>query len=191
MKKFIVLMLFISSFTYTIDFEVGKEFINNGILTIKDSSDTKVDIKDTNGFYLEVYQGDINISGVPFIAGVGLRLNNYQVSDTDKAIGTVATLYGIARYEADLSILKPYVQLRFGYPYFGQSDYVNEYNNPLSLYNNDMVGEYYMSAGIGTTVSILDISLNYEYNTYKLKSNHFEELKASSANVSLNFGLKF
>lgn len=91
MKKLILLLFCISSFAYSIDFEFGKEFINNGVLAIKDSSDTKVNIKDTNGHYLEVYQGDINISGVPFIAGVGLRLNNYQVSDTEKAIGTVAT----------------------------------------------------------------------------------------------------
>lgn len=89
-----------------------------------------------------------------------------------------------------MSLLKPYVQLRFGYPYFGQSDYINEYNNPLNLYSNDVVGEYYLSTGLGTTISILDISLNYEYNTYKLKSTHFDELKASS-NISINVGLKF
>mgnify|MGYP000063470672 FL=1 len=89
------------------------------------------------------------------------------------------------------TVSNPYFHLRFGYPYAAEGDYVKEYNNPLDIYYNDLAGVTYLSGGLGMSFSFIDLSVNYDYNIYKIKTDGFDTKDATSSNVSFNIGAKF
>lgn len=191
MKRVIILLVLITSFSYAIGFAVGKEFISGGTLTIKNSPATTIDVLDSMGLYIEAYQGNLDISGIPAAAGVGIKFNSYTIDGSEEGVGTVATVYGIGRFEWDLSAFKPYAQLRIGYPYVSEGQYLIDYNDPGNTHFNDLVGIYYLSLGIGATISFVDVSVNYDYNNYKFKSGGFGDMDATSGNIGINLGAKF
>lgn len=187
MKKIILLLTLLSSFVYGVGYSVGKEVALSPKLEI----DTKVDIKDNMGIYAEVFQGDIDVQGIPLEAGVGLKINSFFDTASDKQAFVATTLYGIARFNWDLASMKPYLQMRFGYPRAVEGDYIAEYNNPTKAFSNDLKGVYYYSAGLGATVKFIDLSVNYDYTTYKLTSTGFAEKNANTSLISIYVGAKF
>lgn len=187
MKKIIMLFITLSTFSYGVGFSIGKEIALSPKLQI----DTEVDLEDRMGIYAEVYQGNIDVQGLPLEAGVGLRLNSFFEPSSDKQAFLTATIYGIARLVWDLSSIKPYVQLRFGYPYAAEGDYIAEYNNPTKTFSNDLQGIYYYSAGLGATIKFIDLSVNYDYTSYKLTSTGFDDKNANTSLISIYAGVKF
>lgn len=187
MKKIILLLIAISTLSFGAGFSIGKEMSLSPKLQI----DTEVDIEDRMGIYAEVYQGSIDVQGLPLEAGVGLRLNSFFETSSDKQAFLSTTIYGIARLAWDLNSIKPYIQMRFGYPYAAEGDYISEYNNPSKTFTNDLQGIYYYSAGLGATIKFVDLSVNYDYTTYKLTSTGFDEKNASTSLVSIYAGVKF
>jgi len=187
MKKVIIFLILISNFAFAIDFSIGKEFSTGVKLKIDDALSTEIDMKDNVGVYIEASQGEIDLGGVPAAAGVGLKLNSFFNGDSQ--VIAVGTLYAVARFEADFSSYKPYAQLKFGYPKVAEGDYIKTYTiggNPVT----DVVGTYYFGGGIGATIYFVDLSVNYDYNMYKLKTIS-REVNASNGNVSFNVGVKF
>lgn len=187
MKKIVVFLILISNFAFAIEFSIGKEFSTGVKLKIDDVLSTEIDMKDNVGVYAEVSQGEIDLGGVPATAGVGIKLNSFFNGDTQVIAN--GTLYAVVRFEADFSSFKPYAQLKFGYPKVAEGDYIKAYTiagNPIT----DVVGTYYFGAGVGATVYFVDLSVNYDYNTYKLKTIS-EEVNGSNGNVSFNVGVKF
>ena len=188
MKKLIIIFTLITGFAYSFEFQAGKELVSNG--TFKMEGSDSIDIIDDLGIYLEMYADELNIQNLPGKVGVGIKFNNYKQDTTDKSVATVATIYGIWKIEMD-TVSNPYFHLRFGYPYAAEGDYVKEYNNPLDIYYNDLAGVTYLSAGLGMSFSFIDLSVNYDYNIYKIKTDGFDTKDASSSNVSFNIGAKF
>lgn len=188
MKKLIILFTLMTGFAYSFEFQVGKELVSNGSFKIEASN--AIDISDDLGIYLEMYSDELNIQNLPGKVGVGIKFNNYKQDTTDKSVATVATIYGIWKLEMD-AISSPYVQLKFGYPYAAEGDYVKEYNNPLNIYYNDLAGVTYLSGGLGMSFSFIDLSVNYDYNIYKMKTDGFDTKNVSSTNLSFNIGAKF
>lgn len=187
MRKIFLLMALISTFSYGVGFSIGKETALSPKLQI----DTEADIEDRIGVYAEVFQGNIDVQGLPLEAGVGLRLNSFFETSSDKQAFLTTTIYGIARLAWDLSSFKPYVQMRFGYPYAAEGEYITNYNNPAKTFSNDLQGVYYYSAGIGATIKFVDLSVNYDYTTYKLTSTGFDDKNANTSLVSVYAGVKF
>lgn len=189
MKKLIVIFTMITGLVYSFEFKAGKELLSNGSFKIEGTD--SIDISDDLGIYLEMYSDELNIQNLPGKVGVGIKFNNYKQDITDKSVATVATIYGIWKMEMEDVAGKPYAHLRFGYPYAAEGDYVKEYNNPLNIYYNDLAGISYLSGGVGMSLSFVDVSINYDYNMYKIKTSGFDDKNVTSSNVSFNIGAKF
>jgi len=189
MKKKFILLLMLSSLSYGFEIGAGKAIMSSGSLEIEGKS--AIDISDTLGYYVEVYSNDMNIDNVPGKVGVGIKFSSYDQDVTNKSVATIATLYGIWKMELDLNSIKPYFQFRFGYPYAAEGNYVKEYNNSLGTYYNDLSGVTYLSGGLGASIYFLDASVNYDYNTYKIKTSGFSDKDVTSSNISINIGAKF
>lgn len=187
MKKVFILLFLVSSFSYAIGFSIGKEFTSGVNLKIDDALSSKIDMKDNVGIYAEVSQGEIDLGGVPAAAGVGIKFNSFFNDGTQ--VIAIATLYGVARFEAEFSSFKPYAQLKFGYPYVAEGDYIKTYSIGGNLVT-DVTGTYYFGGGIGATISFVDLSVNYDYNIFKIKTAT-QENNANTGNVSINLGVKF
>lgn len=41
------------------------------------------------------------------------------------------------------------------------------------------------------SLSFVDVSVNYDYNMYKIKTSGFDDKNATSSNISFNIGAKF
>lgn len=186
MKKILIFLVLISSFTYSFGFAAGKGINSNGIFSI---DGTSIDTTDSNGIYTEFY---INQDQIPGSVGFGLKLNDLKKDGTGEQVSFIATFYGAIRYELDLSSVKPYALVKIGYPYAAEGDYIKDYNNPSNAYTNDLKGIGYISLGAGIKLYFVDASIGYEYNTFKLSSTDGSSDKdVYSGNVSLNVGVKF
>ena len=189
MKKLTIIFTLITGFVYSFEFKAGKEILSNGMFKIEGSD--SINVSDDLGVYLEMYSDELNIQNLPGKVGVGIKFNNYKQDVTDKSVATVATIYGIWKMEMEDVAVKPYAHFRFGYPYAAEGDYVKEYNNPLDIYYNDLAGVSYLSGGVGMSLSFVDVSVNYDYNMYKIKTSGFDDKNATSSNISFNIGAKF
>lgn len=189
MKKILILLILITSFSYAVGFGGGKTFETASQLKV---DATTIDVVNNMGVYIEVDGGDMDVYGIPMKMGAGLKFDSYfKDNKSGESVSTVITFYGILRKEWELSAFKPYVQFRFGYPYAAEGDYIANYNDATNIYTSDLKGVSYLSLGLGTTISYVDVSVNYDYNNYKLSSNGYSDLNASSGNVSLNLGVRF
>lgn len=185
MKKIILIFLILSSLTFAYGFAGGKAFASGGSLSIKDSPDIKIDTVENTGFYLEFYPTKLELVE----AGLGIKYNNYLEKSTDDSVAYVGTIYGVARFFWEIYNFTPFVQFRAGYPYAFDGKYMRNYKSGL---NNNLKGQAYASAGIGTELFFLDLSFNYEWNTFNLESDSWVGDKDVSQNTfSINLGFKY
>lgn len=187
MKK-IIMFLLLSSLTFAYGFAGGKAFASGGKFVIKDSPTTTINTLDDTGFYLEIYpklQEHVE-------AGLGLKFNGYSEEATDKGVASVTTLYGVARFFLTGGSFLPYIQFKAGYPYALDGDYVKDYKNPSGTNSNDLAGQAYLGMGVGGQLFFLDISLNYEWNSFSLTSNSWVGAKnVTQSNIGINLGFKY
>jgi len=68
---------------------------------------------------------------------------------------------------------------------------MRDYKSPLNV-NNDLKGQAYASAGLGVQMFFLDLSLNYEWNTFNLASDSWiGEKDVAQKTFSINLGFKY
>lgn len=191
MKKIIMLLLIISGVIQGANIAGGKAYLSNGILSIKDTggaTETNIDISDQNGFYLEFY---VNQEDSPAEVAMGLRYNTFEEKSSGDSVAYVTTIYGVGRFVWDIPLLKPYFQIKAGYPYAIDGTYIEEYQNSSNTGYNDMTGDVYFSAGIGLQLLFADASINYDLNSFQLKSSVNGEKDVVESHVSLNVGFIF
>lgn len=194
MKKILIILFSISSFAYGGILAVGQSSLSNNSFLLKSSPEEKIGINDTNSYYLEFYflGEDGNILSSPVDVGVGFKYADYTAESNNKDFAAITTFYLVARGEWDAPIIKPYFQLKGGYPYVFDKEFLTEYGNPNETQYNDLKGKEYISIGLGVRVFIADVSINYEINNYKFKSFKWtDEQDVEQRNVSLNMGIKF
>lgn len=194
MKKILIILFSISSFAYGGILAVGQSSLSNNSFLLKSSPEEKIGINDTNSYYLEFYflGEDGNILSSPVDVGVGFKYADYTAESNNKDFAAITTFYLVARGEWDVPIIKPYFQLKGGYPYVFDKEFLTEYGNPNETQYNDLKGKEYISIGLGVRVFIADVSINYEINNYKFKSFKWtDEQDVEQRNVSLNMGIKF
>lgn len=193
MKKIIVFLFCISSFAYGGILALGQSSISSNSFLIKNSPEEKIKMNNSNSYYLEFYflGEDGNILNSPVDVGLGFKYADYTAESNNKEFAAVTTFYLVARGEWDVSFIKPYFQLKGGYPYVFDKEYLTEYGNPNETEYNDLKGKEYISIGLGLRVFIADVSINYEINNYKFKSFKWNDEKdVEQRNISLNIGIK-
>lgn len=189
MRK-VLLLLLITNSIFASGLAGGKAYIENANFIIKSDNETTIKISDNTGFYLEFYMAPEQDVGAD--VALGLKYNSFIKSDDNQSVAYITTLYGVGRFEWDIPMIKPFFQVKAGYPYCLDGDYIESYDNASKTYYNDLKGESYFGAGIGVRVLFFDASINYEMSSYKLKSTQWiDEKKVSSSNVNLNIGFKF
>lgn len=193
MKKIFLALILLYCTSYGAGFGAGKTLMSGGTFKIKDDSGTSITINDKAGYFIEYYSSAVSSDiTVPVDLAVGIKYNFYEEDKTGKSVAHVTTLYGVARFVWDLPLIKPYFQFKAGYPYAWDGDYITEYDNSDGLIYNDLKSESYLSIGLGTQISFVDMSVNYELNNFKLKRSVVNGDKdVTESNVSINIGAKF
>lgn len=187
MKKILVIFLVLSTMSFAYGFAGGKAFSSGGSFIIKDTPEVEVATVENTGFYLEFYPTPTQQKIVE--AGLGLKFNSYAEESTDTTVASVTTIYGVARFRWDSPSFIPYVQFRAGYPYAWDGNYIKNYKSGI---NNNLKGQAYASVGAGFELFFLDVSANYEWNTFNLASDSWVGEKDVAQNTfSINLGFKY
>lgn len=185
MRNVFVVFLIFSSICFAYGYAGGKAFSSGGTLKIKDNPNTVIDTVENTGFYLEFYPIQQEIVE----SGLGIKYNSYSEEGTDKSVAYIGTLYGVARFKWDYYNVSPFIQIRGGYPYAFEGSKLKEYKSGS---NNDLKGQAYASIGAGIQIFYLDLSFNYEWNTFNYSSDSWVGDRDVSQNTfSINLGFKY
>lgn len=188
MKKIIVLFLVISGLSFSAVLAGGKSFLSSGNLIIQDTTNVEIKLDDDTGFYLEYYLTEEESADM----ALGIKYNSYTQKDVGTDVAYVLTLYGVGRWEWDIPGFKPFFQVKAGYPYALDGEYIETYDNADRTATVDMKNDVYLGFGVGIRFLFADASVNYELSQFKLSSTKWtEEKKVSTSNVNFNVGFKF